>query len=114
MTYEEMRQKAIEDNQMDQLTIPIHSWKSEGEELIGLVKEIKEFQDSKFETSCKQYIIHTDTGLVSTVLGAASDKQLEKQKILGRVIWIIYKGKGSLDDGRQFNKFEIKDISPDT
>lgn len=108
MTLEEQFRKAEEKGDIDELTTDIYSWSEEGEHLVGVVVSIGKFTGGKFETEVNQYIIKTDTGLVSTVLGSATDKQLEGIDLKGKLVYIEYRGKVHLEDGRSVNKFNVK------
>lgn len=101
--------KAIDKGKGKSMVITIKTWKEEGETFYGVLLQTKPFDNSRFENSCMMYIFDTDDGLVSTVFGAATDKALEKEKLVGHLLKIIFHGKISLEDGRQCNKFEIID-----
>lgn len=110
MTYKEQLAKAKKADKMKPLTVEIKTWKEVGEELIGKVIDVKPFEGSKFDTTCQKYIIETDDGLITTVFGGSVDKQFEGVNLIGKVIYAVYKGKGDLDDGRKFNRFEVLEI----
>jgi len=108
MRYVEQYNKAREKGNLKSVTTDIYTWEAEGQELVGKIQEIQPFVfGKKFDTEVKQYIMDTDEGLVSTVLGAATDKQIEGKVKVGSVVAIIFHGKKQLDDGRQVNKFEV-------
>jgi len=105
--YNEMLAKAMEKDKVQDITHDIHTWSEEGQKLVGRVMDIVPFDKGKFETDVKQYIMDTDDGLVSTVLGSSTDKQLAHITIKGAVIAIEFRGKFQLEDGRQCNKFKV-------
>lgn len=107
MGYNELANQAHKEGHVSQLTTEIKSFKNPDDSLIGKLLEINEFTGGKFEKSCKQYLFETDDGLVTCLLGGATDKQLEKQDLIDKVLIIIFKGQAELEDGRKVNKFDI-------
>ncbi|GAG55167.1 unnamed protein product, partial [marine sediment metagenome] len=85
----------------------IHSWDEEGQQLIGKVVEIMPFTHGKFDTEVQQYILDTDEGRVSTVLGAATDKQIAGKVKPGTMVAIVFRGQKQLADSRSVNRFEV-------
>jgi len=108
MGYKEDFQKSKEKGKTKVLTMMIYTWDEEGQELYGTVLEIKPFKLGKFPTEVDSYIIQTDDGLITTVLGSATDKQLKDVDPRGMRIYIKYQGKKQLDDGRQVNLFHVE------
>jgi len=106
--YEEMFQKAVDAGKFSEATATIWKPEEEGERLIGVVKKIAPFTEGQFDTEVKMYLIETDNGLVSTVLGSATDKQLDKWDLNGKLIAITYHGKNTLADGRQVNNYQVQ------
>ena len=107
MTKREAYERAHASGKRKILTSDIHTWDTEGQVLIGTVVEIMPFKHGKFDTEVLQYIIQTDDGLVSTVLGAATDKQITGKVKPSSNVAITFHGKKQLDDGRQVNRFEV-------
>ena len=99
--------KAKEKGRTEQVSMEIHTWDTEGQELIGKLIDVLPFTEGKFETEVKKYIIQTDHGRVSTVLGAATDKRLEKVKA-GVMLYIKWKGQKELASGQHVNLFDIE------
>lgn len=108
MSYKDEFIKAKDKGKVTQVTHAIHKWSEPGEELIGVVKEVTLFDKSVYETECNAYLLDTDEGLVSTVLGAAADSALKSKDIVGHIIRIEYKGKVEIGEGRRANQFEIE------
>lgn len=100
-------QKAKEKGKVQRLTRQIWTWDEEGQQLIGKVLAIEPFSEGMFDTEVKSYIIETPQGIVTTVLGSATDKQLVKVDPVGRNIFIEYRGKKALKDGRSVNLFDV-------
>jgi len=107
MDYKSLYKDAIEADKVIRTTHTIHQWVEEGQTIIGRVIDISEFTGGKFDQPCNQYMIDTDDGIISTLMGASTDKQLAVHDILGNVVCITYKGKKLLDDNRQINLFEV-------
>lgn len=110
MSYLEKYQSAVDRGTLEPLTTDIKSWKEPGEQIVGVINAVKPFEGGKFENTCNQYILDTDSGLVSTVLGSSVDKQLEGKILINKCVVITYNGKVELDGGKQCNKFDIKVI----
>ncbi|MBA7579844.1 hypothetical protein ES708_21722 [subsurface metagenome] len=69
--------------------------------------KIEPFSEGQFDTEVNSYIIETEGGIVTTVLGSATDKQLSKIDPVGSNIFIEYLGKKTLKDGRSVNLFNV-------
>lgn len=107
MDYEQDYKKAKEKGKTQRLTKQIWTWDEEGQILIGKVQAIEPFSEGMFDTEVKSYIIETNEGTITTVLGSATDKQLSKVDPIGRNIYIEYLGKKALKDGRSVNLFNV-------
>jgi len=101
--YEKQKAKG----KVQRLTRQIHTWEEEGQSLIGIVLSIEPFAEGMFDTEVNSYIIDTEGGIITTVLGSATDKQLSKIDPIGRNIFIEYLGKKALKDGRSVNLFNV-------
>lgn len=108
MNYEDAYNEAHEKGQTFALTKQIVTWEDEGQRIIGKVLSIDPFTDGIFEGEVNVYTLETNQGLVTTVLGAATDKQFMKTDPLGLTVAIIFKGKKPLSKGGQCNIFEIE------
>lgn len=100
-------QKAKEDGKLLRKTFRIHTWSTETAHLIGRVKSINEFTGGKFEAVVNNYILETDDGLVSCILGSATDAQLAGTDLIGKVVHIEFCDKKDLEDGRKVNLFNV-------
>jgi len=110
MSYQEQLAKAKRKGTAKSLMVDIHTWKEPGDELVGKVMEVKPFEGGKFDSTCMKYIMDTDNGMITTILGAAADKQFEGKDVTGKVLWITYKGKTDLEGGKQCNRFDIREL----
>ena len=100
--------KAKEKGKTKTLTKLIYTWDEEGQVLIGKVVDIKPFLEGKFDTEVNCYTIESGGVLYTTVLGSATDKQLKDVDPVGLNVYIEYRGKKQLDDGRQINNFHVE------
>jgi len=108
MGYKDDYDKAKGKGKIKTLTSQIVTWEEEGQELVGKVLKVSPFTLGKFETEVDCYLIDTDDGIVTTVLGSATDKQLKEVDPVGQMIYIKYNGKTMLKDGRQVNNFHVE------
>ena len=108
MSYADRYNEAADKGLVEQATTEIYQWIEEDQVLIGELVDMKPFTDGKFDTDVLQYIFDTDSGRISTVLGAATDKQLAGKAKPGDLFKITFRGKKHLDDGRQVNLFDIR------
>jgi len=106
-SYQEAYEKAKADGRLTRKTSRIHTWNEEAPVLIGKVRAIKPFTGGKFEAEVNAYLIETDQGNISTILGSYTDTQLAEIDLIGKVIRIEYEGKKDLEDGRKVNLFNV-------
>ncbi len=107
MVTREDYEKQKEKGKVTRLTRQIWTWDEEGQILVGKVKSIEPFTEGMFDTEVNSYIIETEGGIITTVLGSATDKQLSKIDPVGKNIFIEYLGKKELKDGRSVNLFNV-------
>ncbi len=107
MTTREDYEKQKEKGKVTRLTRQIWTWDEEGQTLIGKVLKIEPFTEGQFDTEVNSYIIETEGGIITTVLGSATDRQLSKIDPVGKKIFIEYLGKKELKDGRSVNLFNV-------
>lgn len=107
MGYQEEYEKALKAGATEEVTRSIQSWHDEGEFLVGKVIAIAPFTEGTFDTEVNSYLFDTDKGRISTVLGSATDKQLESLDIIGKLVHIEYQGKKTIADGKQVNQFKV-------
>lgn len=110
MSYQQQLEKAKKSGKAKCLMVDIFTWKEPGQELVGKVLEVKPFEGGKFDSTCMKYIMETDDGMITTILGAAADKQFEGKDVTGKVLWITYKGKVDLDNGKKCNRYDIREL----
>ena len=107
MNYADEFNKATEKGKVDQLTTIIHTWEEEGTEIVGKLLRIEPFTEGQFDTEVNKYVLSTDMGIISTVLGSSTDKQLADKIKEGDLICIRFQGKKHLSDGRAVNLFDV-------
>lgn len=106
--YLEEYQKAEKEGKTETITHEIFTWDEEGQELAGIVKKVSEFKEGQYEQNANQYEIDTGEGVVSTVLGGATDKQLEGTQLVNKKIYIQFKGQKEIAGSKRVNLFKIK------
>ncbi|GAH82074.1 unnamed protein product [marine sediment metagenome] len=92
----------------EHLNIIIVGWQKSGQIVLGRFVKAEPLAESKFGTVVQRYILETDAGLVSCVLGATADKELLPKLAVGDLLRIHYQGKRELGDGRSVNVFDIQ------
>lgn len=107
MNYMQRYEAAKKAGKIQRQTYRIHTWDKEGDVLIGEVMGVTDFTGGKFDTTVNSYLLDTDLGLVSTILGTATDEQLSAVNLEGKIVCITYQGKKQLDDGRSVNIFDV-------
>lgn len=108
MGYAEQYQKAKDKGKLDQITTNIYKFTHEGETLVGEVVKIEPFTAGDWQVEVNAYILDTDIGRMSMVLGSATDKQLDKHKLIGKVIAITFHGQKELDGGKHVNLYTVE------
>lgn len=105
--YKAMYEAARKMGKLQRPTFRIHSWTEDNAVLVGRVKAISEFKDGKFEQVCNAYLIETNDGAVSCVLGSYTDTQIKDLVNVGSLVAIIFQGKKELGDDRKVNIFDV-------
>jgi len=111
MKYEDFLKAIDPSDAGEPVSVDIHTWETDGTTIIGELKDITDFEGGEFEQKCKRYIFKTDKGLISTILGASIDKQIQPEKYIGRVLCVTFNGQISLKDGRRCNRFTVVDVT---
>jgi len=108
MNYREKYEKAKEAGKTEQITEQIYKFEEEGQQVMGLVVTATPFTGGEFDAEVLRYVIDTDEGRISCVLGSATDSQLSNKKIVGKLVCITFHGKKTLSDGRSINRFSVE------
>lgn len=105
--YKAMYAAAKSAGKLKRPTYRIHTWKEDSAILVGRVKAITLFTGGKFEQAANAYLIDTDEGVVSCVLGNYTDAQIKDLVKVGSLVAIIFQGKKELEDERKVNIFDV-------
>ena len=111
--YRQRFEELANENQPTDLVVQIHTWE-ENDELYGELISIDLVQTAKMQEACNGYILQTDDGPTSCMLGNATDKQLEGKLHIGDLVYIKFHGKIAIQGGaKQVNKFIVQAIPAD-
>lgn len=105
--YKAMYEEAKKTGKLQRPTYRIHTWTDDSAILVGRVKAISLFTEGKFEQAANAYLIDTDEGVVSCVLGSYTDAQVKDTLKVGSVVAIIFQGQKQLEDSRKVNVFDV-------
>ena len=110
MTYAETLKAAEKSGKIEDLTYQPVKFEKKGDQLVGELVDIQPttFQDDKKPVN--KYILQTDGGLKSAVLGAMGDSQLDGRVETGDILVITFQEKKSLAGGHTMNIFNIQRI----
>lgn len=85
-----------------------------GKPLIGILIGVEVVINEKITEPCNRYILETDDGTKSVLLGAATDKQLEGKMHIGHLTYIEFQGKVEIQNGaKMVNRWKILQVSLD-
>ena len=108
MNYADKFKEADKKGKAIQISTNIHTWEEEGTQLVGKLVDVQPFTEGIFDTEVKKYLIDTDIGLVSTVLGSSTDKQIANSIKPGCLLSITFEGKKLLAGDNHVNLFNVK------
>jgi len=108
MSYDSIFDAAENDNLVDEVSCAIHKWETPGDQLTGRLLGFENFDGGNFG-QCIKYLLDTDEGKVSFILGTAADKYMENVTT-GSIIRITYQGTKDISDGKRVNMFNVKFI----
>ena len=109
MGYEDWVNQNDEDHKAVELTSTLIKWDDIGRAVVGKLLQIEEFRGEKYDAVCNSYLLDTDDGMVSFLLGSSTDKKIDAENLINHVIKIRFDGKLDLGDGRKVNQFRIWD-----
>lgn len=110
MGYKDMFATAEKEDKVKAMTYQNYKFEKKGQNLIG---ELVAIQPAHFEatnSSVNKYILKTDDGMFSAILGAIGDAQLDGRVNDGDILSITFIEKKNLTGGRTANIFDIKSI----
>lgn len=111
MNYQEAYDAAKKAGKTESLATQIYRFEEVGDSLVGKVLRFDTFTGQFEDAQCIKYTLDTDGGLVSCILGAATDEQLGDRLKVGMVVAITYRGKAKTAKGFNVNQFEVVVIS---
>jgi len=109
MDYTELFDQAEEEGRIVFNSVEIMKWEKEGQTLTGELLAIEIFDGNRYSEQCNKYLLKTNSGIVSFILGAATDGRLQ-DITEGMIIRVVYKGQKELKDGKRVNVFDVKSI----
>lgn len=88
----------------------IVSWREKGQQVVGELVSLEPMQDNKFQAPVLRYVLKTDEGEVSCILGGATDAKLKDVVHPGDLLSITFEGKQSISGGRSVNLFIVERV----
>lgn len=110
-TYEERAQAALKNKSVRTLNAKFWKWDKDGKTLVGTVLRIDTVETKKDWKPIKRYVLDTDYGIRSCLLGGASDTNLDGFIRVGMTVMITYDGTMEMDNGRNpMNVFTVLEL----
>ena len=109
MGYQDFVNEQDQAHRPEEVTRNLIQWNDIGQTVIGKLLQVETFEGTKYDTTCLSYLIDTDDGLYSFLLGAATDKAIRAEELINHVIKVRFDGKLELGDTRRVNQFRIWD-----
>jgi|TARA_Y100000310_G_scaffold303969_1_gene342729 hypothetical protein len=113
MKYAEQFKQAENAGNVQDMTYKSVSFEKAGDNVIGELVDIQETTFEKTHSTVNKYILKTDNGLFSIILGAIGDGQLAGRVHPGDILSITFVEKKGLSEGRTANIFDIVRIVKD-
>jgi len=107
MNYSAKFNKAKKDGLTEDMTYKAFEFKTAGDSVVGELVDHQETFFGQTNSTVNKYILKTDDGLVSVILGAIGDAQLKGRINAGDLLFIEFKEKKELSGGRKANIFNI-------
>ena len=113
MGYADQFKKAEGEGSAKEISSQIYKFEREGQEIVGKLIGFEKFVPPESwggaSGDCMQYVIMTDEGQISVVLGQVADKTIYDSGVVnGDGLYIRYNGKKALPGGKNVNLFTIK------
>lgn len=106
--YEAAYKAAQEKDTVARLDLKMVQWGDPGSVLIGEFVSQEDMTSEKFEGTVQRYVFKTDAGLMSCLLGSATDKQIEGRMQPGDLMRIEFEGQKDIGSGKTVNLFKIE------
>ena len=110
MSYKKDFDDAKKAGQVTDMTYSSFEFKAAGDSIIGELMDIQEVHFDKTDSDVNKYILKTDEGLQSIILGAIGDGQLKGRIRTGDIMRAEFIEKKDLPGGRTANIFTIQII----
>lgn len=108
-TYQQMYEESQGKNIGEDLTQIFISWDEEGQAVVGEFLYTETVVGKEDMGEVCRYVLKTDQGTCSCILGGATDKQLSDKLAPGDLISITYGGKSPIQGGsKQVNHFDVR------
>jgi hypothetical protein len=110
VNYREQFAELTADEKPDEL-ITSYWTPEKGDSICGILTLVENAENDKFEEDVNRYVLDTDDGPQSVLLGSAADKQLEGKIEVGKLTYIEYLGKVEIQGGaKQLNRWKVQQI----
>lgn len=110
MTYDDAFDEAVEQDQVEAAVVRIFKFTEPDQRVTGELLAISEFEDGQYDQAANQYLVDTDSGPVSFVLGGATDDRITDELEVGDLMRVTYHGQKELPDGRTVNDFDVQRV----
>ena len=111
MGYHEMAAEREADGRTRKLTVMYMPWEKSGQIVIGKFISEAVIKSKKNEGSYKQYVFHTDDGMIKFQCGGFFDNDQGAAMQRGGVYSILFQGKKKIESGNTVNAFELVEIA---
>ena len=112
MNFRELMKRANEKGVGRDLTPLFMEFKKDGDNIVGKFVAVSSVQSGISDGTYNQYLFETDEGLIKFHLGAATDKEVLPNMVVGKIYSIAYRGKERIQGGRSVNKWKVVEIDP--
>ena len=112
MGYHEMAADREKDGRTKKLSVAYLPWDKKGQIVIGKLMSENVIVSRKTDGTYKQYVFHTDDGMVKFQCGSFFDNDQGALMKIGGVYSILFNGKKKIPSGNSVNDFEVVEIAP--
>lgn len=111
-SYRELIDERADADAGEHLNVTIVSFDTEGQEIVGEFKAAELLESTKYDNPVQRYLINTDDGIVSCLLGSHTDKEVLPKLRQGDLIKITFKGQKDIGGGKTVNLFDVQSFGP--
>ena len=112
MGYHEMAAERESEGRVKKLSVQYMPWEKEGQSVIGKLVSENVIVSRKTDGTYKQYVFHTDEGMLKFQCGSYFDNEQGALMERGGIYLILFKGKRKIASGNSVNDFEVVEIAP--